>query len=54
MNTKSQQLYPLKLWLMAIRPKTLTASLGPVLLGAALASKKVELDLFLFFIISLC
>lgn len=32
-------LHPLKLWVLAIRPKTLVAGLVPVLLGAALAAR---------------
>lgn len=44
----------MKIWWQAIRPKTLLASIGPVLLATALAARYVELNLSVFCITLLC
>lgn len=43
----------MKIWWLAIRPKTLLASIGPVLLATALASKQVEIN-YAIFVATLC
>ncbi len=37
MTSSSKTLHPLKIWFLAIRPKTLPAAMGPVIVGTALA-----------------
>ncbi len=44
----------MNVWWLAIRPKTLFASIGPVLLATALASKYTTIDLILFAVTLLC
>ena len=45
----------MKYWIMAIRPKTLTASLSPVVLGLALCvGRSTELDLLISVLTMLC
>lgn len=44
----------LHLWWQAARPKTLPASVGPVLLGTALASTHTDIDISLFLLTLLC
>lgn len=41
-------------WWTAIRPKTLLASIGPVLLATALASNYVTINVFIFFMTLAC
>ena len=41
-------------WWLAIRPKTLLASIGPILLGTGLASSESELHVGLFFVTLSC
>lgn len=38
MSTKQKKYHPLKIWLLAIRPKTLPAAAGPVIVGTAVAA----------------
>lgn len=44
----------MKAWLSALRPKTLLASIGPVLLATALASKTTDINLFVFITTLVC
>ncbi len=53
MNTLSLK-SPLKLWLMASRPKTLWASIAPVAVGSMCAIKDGFFEPFLFLVILLC
>ncbi|WP_221801730.1 1,4-dihydroxy-2-naphthoate polyprenyltransferase [Oceanobacter mangrovi] len=41
-------------WVQAIRPKTIPASIGPVLLGSALAANQQALDMGIFLLAMLC
>ncbi|MDO6804290.1 UbiA family prenyltransferase, partial [Wenyingzhuangia sp. 1_MG-2023] len=41
-------------WWLAIRPKTIPASIGPILLGTALASTETQLNGLLFGLAILC
>ena len=41
-------------WWLAIRPKTIPASIGPVLLGSALAASGDSVDLLIFVLAALC
>jgi 1,4-dihydroxy-2-naphthoate octaprenyltransferase len=43
-----------KNWWLAIRPKTLLASIGPILLGTALATSEVQIHLGIFFSALIC
>lgn len=44
----------MKIWWLAIRPKTLLASIGPVLLATALASRQVEINYLIFIATLFC
>jgi len=44
----------LKYWWLAIRPSTLLASIGPILLGTALATRDVDINMGIFFSALVC
>ena len=44
----------MKAWFSALRPKTLLASIGPVLLATALASKATDINLLVFIATLIC
>lgn len=49
-----QNISPVKAWFLASRPKTLPVSIPPIMIGAALASQTVHLNLFLILSAFLC
>lgn len=53
--TQKKNINKIKAWILAIRPKTLFASLGPVIVGTSLAYKTYEIfDLTIFIITMIC
>jgi 1,4-dihydroxy-2-naphthoate octaprenyltransferase len=46
--------FPLNNWWLAIRPNTLLASIGPILLGTALATSEVQVNFGIFWAALLC
>jgi 1,4-dihydroxy-2-naphthoate octaprenyltransferase len=54
MLIKSQFKSQLKYGWLAIRPSTLLASIGPILLGTALATRDVDINMAIFFSILVC
>ncbi|WP_220465104.1 1,4-dihydroxy-2-naphthoate octaprenyltransferase [Colwellia sp. MB02u-9] len=51
---KSQLKSQIKYWWLAIRPRTLLASMGPILLGTALATREVDINKGIFFSALVC
>jgi 1,4-dihydroxy-2-naphthoate octaprenyltransferase len=51
---KENKLNTIKIWWMALRPKTLPASIIPVIMGIALAKKNHTINFFLVFITLFC